>query len=159
MERCWEQCRTCYFEDDPNLTLHSLYPEPFQFNQFRHWLQFGDGLHGAIHHIIGGVMSVGRSSNDPIFFCHHGNVDKIWNDWQKQSVQHRDEFHLRDRRDIWVKWRNMPGTLTTPAHVLDLSQQEYLPPGGDSRIVISAEYVDMDTSSMWGRGHTSSINL
>ena len=103
-------------------------------------------------------MNTGRASNDPIFFCHHGNIDKIWNDWQKQSAQHQEEFHGRDRRNFWAKWSLMPGSSSSPNQVLDLNRQQYLPPGENSRIFISAEYVDMDTSSMWGRGHTSSIN-
>ena len=156
--RCWDRCRTCYVEDDPNLALHSLYPEPSQYNQFRNILEFGTGLHGAVHNIIGGTMNTGRASNDPIFFCHHGNIDKIWNDWQKQSAQHQEEFHGRDRRNFWAKWSLMPGSSSSPNQVLDLNRQQYLPPGENSRIFISAEYVDMDTSSMWGRGHTSSIN-
>jgi len=41
------------------------------------------GLHNAIHVWVGGQMtSVPVAPNDPVFFLHHCNVDRIWAQWQ-----------------------------------------------------------------------------
>jgi hypothetical protein len=41
-----------------------------------------EGPHGTVHVNIGGDMGVMNSPNDPIFFLHHANVDRLWNRWQ-----------------------------------------------------------------------------
>ncbi|KAG8738649.1 hypothetical protein FRC10_006638 [Ceratobasidium sp. 414] len=38
--------------------------------------------HDSIHSAISGDMSVSFSPNDPLFFLHHQNVDRIWAKWQ-----------------------------------------------------------------------------
>lgn len=40
------------------------------------------GLHNRVHVWIGGSMGPGTSPNDPIFFLHHANVDRIWALWE-----------------------------------------------------------------------------
>ena len=44
---------------------------------FRDRLENKAGLHDSIHCIVGGTMCSARSSNDPVFFTHHANLDKI----------------------------------------------------------------------------------
>lgn len=39
-------------------------------------------LHNRVHVWIGGDMSRGHSPNDPVFFLHHCNIDRIWSYWQ-----------------------------------------------------------------------------
>lgn len=42
--------------------------------------------HNGLHVWVGGDMgSVPRSSYDPIFYCHHCNVDRQWFEWQRQN--------------------------------------------------------------------------
>lgn len=41
-------------------------------------------LHNTVHIWVGGDMVTACSPNDPVFFLHHGNVDRIWASWQKQ---------------------------------------------------------------------------
>lgn len=41
-----------------------------------------EGPHGSVHVSIGGDMGVMNSPNDPIFYLHHANVDRLWNRWQ-----------------------------------------------------------------------------
>eukprot|EP00039_Didymoeca_costata_P031242 m.33853 g.33853 ORF g.33853 m.33853 type:complete len:432 (-) comp8614_c0_seq2:121-1416(-) len=49
--------------------------------------------HGRVHISIGGFPSVkpgtmsrtSTASNDPVFFMHHGNVDRIWSLWQAKG--------------------------------------------------------------------------
>ncbi|KAJ3324861.1 hypothetical protein HDU76_013316 [Blyttiomyces sp. JEL0837] len=47
---------------------------------------FNNGIsdpHAVVHNSIGGDMSApGPSPDDPIFYLHHGMVDKLWADWQ-----------------------------------------------------------------------------
>ena len=42
----------------------------------------GPGLHNIVHRWVGGSMLPGTSPNDPIFFLHHCNIDRIWAAWQ-----------------------------------------------------------------------------
>lgn len=41
------------------------------------------GLHNRIHQWVSGSMSPGTSPNDPVFFLHHCNVDRIWALWEQ----------------------------------------------------------------------------
>lgn len=43
---------------------------------------FGDQLHGRVHLWVGGSMGASSSPNDPIFWLHHANLDRIWAEWQ-----------------------------------------------------------------------------
>ncbi len=49
------------------------------FHRFRPNLE---GPHGTIHMIVGGHMTRMTSPNDPIFFLHHANIDRLWAKWQ-----------------------------------------------------------------------------
>jgi tyrosinase len=54
------------------------------FNAFR---QRAESLHNVVHVWIGnrsGDMSLATSPNDPVFFLHHANVDRLWRAWQEQ---------------------------------------------------------------------------
>jgi hypothetical protein len=73
--------------DTPNWEWQST--ESFR-NRLEGWLQLGGErgpqLHNVVHVWIGGDMQVGTSPNDPVFFLHHGNVDRIWALWQHASA-------------------------------------------------------------------------
>ena len=54
--------------------------------------------HNAGHRFIGGHMGGAFSPNDPIFWLHHANVDRLWDSWQ----QHRIETAASsNHRDTW----------------------------------------------------------
>jgi len=43
----------------------------------------GDGnIHNRAHQWVGGSMMLGSSPNDPVFFLHHCNIDRLWAIWQ-----------------------------------------------------------------------------
>ncbi len=43
--------------------------------------------HGPVHVDVGGDMSAfSTAGRDPIFFTHHGNIDKAWSDWNAASA-------------------------------------------------------------------------
>jgi hypothetical protein len=39
-------------------------------------------IHNRVHMWVGGSMTPGTSPNDPVFFLHHCNVDRLWALWQ-----------------------------------------------------------------------------
>jgi tyrosinase len=41
-------------------------------------------IHNSVHVWMGGDMSLSSSPNDPAFFLHHCNVDRIWAAWQER---------------------------------------------------------------------------
>jgi tyrosinase len=45
---------------------------------------YPDGLHNKVHRWIGGDMEPATSPNDPIFYLHHCNVDRIWEAWMQR---------------------------------------------------------------------------
>jgi tyrosinase len=50
------------------------------YNQFTGLLE---GYHGVVHNWVGGTMSdITVSPADPLFFMHHGEIDRIWSVWQ-----------------------------------------------------------------------------
>lgn len=44
-----------------------------------------EALHGSVHNAFEGDMAGASSPNDPIFFLHHANVDRLWSMWQASS--------------------------------------------------------------------------
>ncbi|WAZ19848.1 tyrosinase family protein [Streptomyces cinnabarinus] len=42
--------------------------------------------HNSGHNFIGGHMSQAFSPNDPAFWLHHANVDRIWANWQNRRL-------------------------------------------------------------------------
>src|SRR5262249_53721011 len=66
----------------PNPALsRPTYPNATGFNQT---LDFG--LHGTVHVRVGNGMGMGSvpwAANDPIFWMHHCNIDRLWASWNK----------------------------------------------------------------------------
>lgn len=93
-------------------------------NQLEGWR--GPNLHNTVHVWVGGSMSPGTSPNDPVFFLHHCNVDRLWWDWQRQ---HPREGYLpvtdgppgHNLNDGMSPW----GAANTPASVLDIHKLGY----------------------------------
>ena len=139
-------------------SFHPQFLLPTQFHEFSCELEGRCSrrfkLHNFIHRSIGGDMDSDMSSNDPIFFVHHANVDKIWNDWQKQSDEHRNYYPGYKNQPIGLK------ATGTVQDFLDLLHIKYTSPIEQSIVNdLSIEYVDMDTSDDWGRGNTLTIDL
>jgi tyrosinase len=44
-----------------------------------------NNVHNAGHVLVNGDMMLLSSPNDPIFFCHHGQVDRLWWKWQRNA--------------------------------------------------------------------------
>ena len=137
-----------------------MFPFSNQFNQFQNELE---NNHNEVHRMIGGHMRTkNNASNDPIFFCHHANVDKIWNDWQNLSPEHLKAFNKKDRRKIGTQGKQMLISSVILENLLDLRKLTLKPLGRTfhamKNIEVSVEYIDLDTSEMWGKGNTSCLS-
>jgi hypothetical protein len=50
------------------------------FSNFSKTLEIG--IHGLYHSKLTFTMNTVYSPNEPLFFLHHGFIDKLWNEWQ-----------------------------------------------------------------------------
>ncbi len=53
-------------------------------NTLEGWVGPGQ-IHNAVHRWVGGSMQPGTSPNDPIFFFHHCNIDRLWSIWEQKN--------------------------------------------------------------------------
>ncbi|HEX5741848.1 MAG TPA: tyrosinase family protein [Pilimelia sp.] len=49
-------------------------------NRMEGWLT--PNIHNAVHVWVGGHMAQTDSPNDPVFWLHHANIDRLWSQWQ-----------------------------------------------------------------------------
>ena len=87
--------------------------------QFTTWHgRVRSNLHDAVHCNIGGTMCTSEAANDPIFFLHHGYVDKMWSDWQNNGPAFKNLAYYTQNNDA------MPGSQgASPAIMYDLQNQ------------------------------------
>jgi tyrosinase len=94
------------------------------------WVTWQDGstveaptLHNRVHVWVGGSMAPISSPNDPIFFLHHCNVDRMWADW----------------------WNRLPAAQKTAFYVpLDGVPNPPAPPAPDMPIQLQGHHLDDD---------------
>ena len=53
------------------------------FSNFSKTLELG--IHGLYHSKLTYTMNTIYSPNDPVFFLHHGFIDRLWNEWQNKN--------------------------------------------------------------------------
>ena len=73
----------------------------------------GEGMHNRVHGWVGGLlgattkgpkfgtMFLPSSPNDPVFFLHHANIDRLWAEWQGTHGVHTYEPRARAVRISW----------------------------------------------------------
>jgi tyrosinase len=84
------------------------------------WVPMGGGTqgtlegtsHNLVHNNIGGWMPSASSPRDPIFFMHHGNIDRIWALWNQKYLNSDDPL-----------WTNMRFT----NHFLNVDESPWSP--------------------------------
>ncbi|WP_433260577.1 tyrosinase family protein [Actinosynnema sp. CS-041913] len=56
-------------------------------NSFRNYLEGfrGPNVHNRVHNWVSGTMAGAGSPNDPVFWLHHCNVDRLWSQWQARN--------------------------------------------------------------------------
>ena len=87
-----------------------------QFNTWHGRVQ--SNLHDTVHCAIGGTMCTSEAANDPIFFLHHGFIDKLWSDWQNNGAAFKNHAYYTQNYDA------MPGSEgTSPSSLYDLQNQ------------------------------------
>lgn len=96
------------------------------------WESFSESmLHDRVHNWIGGSMSEPGSPNDPVFFLHHCNLDRLWQRWRTQhpdqsphqpqrgapgyDLSSRLTFQALDRLAPWPRTYTIRQTLDTLA--------------------------------------------
>jgi tyrosinase len=79
------------------------------------------GLHNAVHVWVGGHMGQQDSPNDPVFFLHHCNIDRLWSQWQARWGFDTSRYLPGGGTSgvVDVNDTLMPFTGVTPASVLD----------------------------------------
>ena len=74
---------TCNTDEDVSMR---QYLEGFQVgNTDARCVLGGCENHGRGHYFIGGDMGGQSTPNDPVFFLHHANVDRLWAMWQDEN--------------------------------------------------------------------------
>lgn len=53
------------------------------------WQALENGPHGAVHQGISGDMGPSTSPNDPVFFVHHAQIDRLWEQWRQADLKAR----------------------------------------------------------------------
>ena len=88
-------------------------------NQFQTWHnQIELNFHNSVHCNIGGTMCTTAASNDPIFFLHHGFIDRLWSDWQANGAAYKNLAVFS------MNTSPMPAAFgATPSIVYDLQNQ------------------------------------
>jgi tyrosinase len=97
-------------------------------------------MHNAVHLWVGGVwpkgskepyagtMTLNTSLNDPVFWLHHANIDRIWSQWEQiHGVQYQPESGARrgqNLHDTMWPYRNH-GIETTIQDLLEISKLGY----------------------------------
>ncbi|KAG4254495.1 hypothetical protein FPRO04_09676 [Fusarium proliferatum] len=61
------------------------------WSHYAHTLE--GGPHGSIHACLGGEMNPTTSPNEPLFFLHHAQIDRLWWLWQKENSTRLTEYN------------------------------------------------------------------
>lgn len=84
-------------------------------------------LHNRVHNHVGGHMGTREAPNDPVFWLHHCNIDRLW--WQWQSNRGIDTYQPRTGTTTGVidNTETMRPFVTgrTPSAVRDISTLNY----------------------------------
>ncbi|MFI9586016.1 tyrosinase family protein [Streptomyces sp. NPDC052236] len=81
----------------------------------------GSQLHNRVHIWVGGDMGPGTSPNDPVFFLHHCNIDRLWARWQHQhpTVAYAPASGGPVGHNLGDTMQHLVTTDATPARSLD----------------------------------------
>lgn len=63
------------------VTPYDNYPWHDNTGSYRSQLEIN--LHNLVHRYIGGTMGMMTSPNDPVFWLHHCNIDRLWAEWEQ----------------------------------------------------------------------------
>ncbi len=90
------------------------------YDEFRRALESGERLHNAGHAFVGGSMAIMSSPNDPMFWLHHANVDRIWAHWQARRRSAWEASHPGKSYDYATDYYEPgPVEIPLPGHHVD----------------------------------------
>lgn len=72
----------------PSETIDAVVRSARDFDQIRQRIEWVP--HGLVHAAVGGQegdMTAMHSPNDPIFWLHHSNIDRLWWNWQQSGIK------------------------------------------------------------------------
>jgi tyrosinase len=139
----------------------------------------GPTMHNRVHTWVGGDMMAGTSPNDPVFFLHHANVDRLWAQWQASPVAapYTPAAGGPPGHNVGDAMFELGAAGITPASVLDHYAMGYMydteSPGlaaagaGPNAAItvspgaiaqLSANYTNVGTAS-WVRATATQVNL
>lgn len=102
--------------------------------------------HNVVHSAIGGWMGdPNTAAQDPIFWLHHCNIDRLWNDWLNLGQGRSNPTDQAAWMDTKFTFFNPSGTAVemTASQILDSASQlgyvyDNLPAGGMGTIMLAA---------------------
>lgn len=88
------------------------------------WVVAGGGVqgtlertpHNTVHNYTGGYMPSAGSPRDPVFFMHHGNIDRIWAYWNAMGNSNLSGMDSATQR-LWLEM-NFKDNYITPTGTL-----------------------------------------
>ncbi len=101
---------------------------PTMHNFVHGWVGGVVGFSPELQRPVFGTMVLSTSPNDPVFFLHHANVDRIWAEWQRrhvhQTYQPLSGFPGNNVDDMMMPFHEL-GLMVTPADLEDVSRLGY----------------------------------
>ncbi len=86
--------------------------------------------HGPIHNYVGGDMSDFKTAGrDPIFFAHHGNLDRLWENWRRDAARKATEPSKNDaflKHKFLFTWLDGTPMEVSAADTLDTKKLGYV---------------------------------
>lgn len=130
-------------------------------NALEGWLGFSGykvpALHNLVHMWVGGQMQVvAISPNDPIFFLHHANVDRLWALWQAQYPKAEYQPVRGQAAGINGDDKMLPVFKTTPNEVWNTANLNYT---YDTLAPFALRLVNGTDVALHGSGSTASPYL
>ncbi|MFD6279953.1 tyrosinase family protein [Streptomyces sp. NPDC060209] len=115
-------------EDRYDVLDYSIASDGFR-GRLEGWLPPGrPWMHNQVHQWVGGDMEPMSSPNDPVFFLHHCNVDRIWESWMQRygrlyapDMTAQDPPYGGERIDDALIF--FGGQQFTPGNMLDVSKR------------------------------------
>ncbi|KAI9327441.1 hypothetical protein BDR26DRAFT_875468 [Obelidium mucronatum] len=75
----------------------SMYPNVMTTEDFSTFAKNVEAAHNVVHFYIGGTQGdlyfIDLSTNDPLFFVHHANVDRYWHLWQFHNAPNASDYN------------------------------------------------------------------
>lgn len=86
-----------------------------------------EGGHDYVHVQIGGDMLAGTAPNDPVFWLHHANIDRLWATWQtsKGITNYQPTSGGPPSHNLNDRMRDLPPGSWTPANQLNWGASNY----------------------------------